>query len=69
MFLCREKTVEILWRFIVLQINKISGMEVEKISPVARYRNGMANLIEVGIASRYFVFSFGFWGHFCGGKF
>jgi len=54
---------------IVLQKNKISPMKVEKISPVAKYRSDMANLIEAGIASGYFVFSFGFRGHFSGGKF
>jgi hypothetical protein len=56
-------------RLIVLQKNEINTMEAEKISPVAKYLSGTANPIETGIASRYVVFSFGFWGHFSGRKF
>jgi hypothetical protein len=64
-----KETVKRVLGLIVLKKNEISSMEVEKISPVAKYRSHMANLIEAGIASGYFVFSFGFRGHFSGGKF
>jgi hypothetical protein len=40
--------------------NEISTTEVEKISPVAKYLSSTANMIQAGIASRYFVLSFGF---------
>jgi hypothetical protein len=37
-------------RLIVLQKNEISTMEVEKISPVAKYLRGTVDLIQAGIA-------------------
>ena len=51
MFMYTVKNRKKMLRLIVLQINELSTMGVEKISPVAKYRSGMSNLIEAGIAS------------------